>query len=406
MEAEERPSKIRKLDYEDGREEQSSNGHHTSPKSDPGDEPSRSVPMNNSQDDLEGRTNVQSNHEGHYDSPNEQQVPASSEHAGQESEKQLSKSQLKKMRRKEQWEAGREYRKVVRKQKNKERKERKRAERDEQASKLVEEDGGPSGESKPAEVITSRKAKSAQLPVTLLIDCGFETLMGEKEIISLGSQITRCYAMNNQAPFRSHLVVSSFGGQLKNRFETVLTSQHKNWKGVRFCDEDFLRASEIAKEQMSGPMAGELVGSFSSSTKESGSPMEAGEVVYLTSESPDTLQELKPYSTYIIGGLVDRNRHKGICYKKAMDNGMKTAKLPIGQYMQMNSRYVLATNHVVEIILEWLDCRDWGKAFMAVMPKRKGAALKNTGTTAKDADAELEEREGTSRASDDVEVQV
>ena len=406
MEAEERPSKIRKLNYEDVREEQSPNGHPTSPKSDPGDETSRSAPVSNSQDDLERRTSVQSNDEGHGDCQNEQQVSHSLDNADQESQKPLSKSQLKKMRRREQWEAGREYRKVVRKQKNKERKERKRTERDEQASKLVEEDGDPSGELKPAMVITSKKAKPTLLPVTLLIDCGFETLMGEREIVSLGSQITRCYAMNNQAPFRSHLIVSSFSGQLKNRFETVLTSQHKSWKGVRFFDEDFLRASEIAKEQMCGPMGGELAGSFSSSTKESDNPVEAGEVVYLTSESPDTLQELKPYSTYIIGGLVDRNRHKGICYKRAMDNGMKTAKLPIGQYMQMNSRYVLTTNHVVEIILEWLDCRDWGKAFMAVMPKRKGAALKDTGATAKDADADLEEQEGTSRTSDDVEVQV
>ena len=100
------------------------------------------------------------------------------------------------------------------------------------------------------------------------------------------------------------------------------------------------------------------------------------ELVYLTSESDNTLTELKPYSTYIIGGLVDKNREKGICYKRATNRGIKTAKLPIGEFMDMRSRKVLATNHVNEIMLRWLECGDWGEAFVKVIPKRKGGKLK------------------------------
>ena len=103
------------------------------------------------------------------------------------------------------------------------------------------------------------------------------------------------------------------------------------------------------------------------------------EIVYLTSDSPHTLDRLKPYSTYIIGGLVDKNRHKGICYKTACDKGIRTAKLPIAEYMEMQSRFVLATNHVVEIMIRWLECADWGESFMKVMPKRKGGNLKGVG---------------------------
>lgn len=88
------------------------------------------------------------------------------------------------------------------------------------------------------------------------------------------------------------------------------------------------------------------------------------------------MTELKPYSTYIIGGLVDKNRHKGICYKAAMEKGIKTAKLPIGEYIEMTSRSVLATNHVVEIMLRWLEVRDWGEAFMHVLPARKRGKLR------------------------------
>jgi len=105
-------------------------------------------------------------------------------------------------------------------------------------------------------------------------------------------------------------------------------------------------------------------------------PSHSGEIVYLTSDSPDTLTALSPYSTYIVGGLVDKNRHKGICYKIACERGIKTAKLPIGEYMDMQSRKVLATNHVVEIMIRWLECGDWGEAFMKVIPKRKGGKLR------------------------------
>ncbi|KAK5396728.1 tRNA (guanine(9)-N(1))-methyltransferase, partial [Exophiala xenobiotica] len=44
--------------------------------------------------------------------------------------------------------------------------------------------------------------------------------------------------------------------------------------------------------------------------------------------------------------------------------------------MDMQSRKVLTTNHVVEIMIRWLECGDWGEAFMKVIPKRKGGKLR------------------------------
>jgi tRNA (guanine9-N1)-methyltransferase len=127
--------------------------------------------------------------------------------------------------------------------------------------------------------------------------------------------------------------------------------------------------------------AGETEGEGDAEAETEDKPSDAeGEVIYLSSESENTLTTLDPNCTYIIGGLVDKNRHKGVCHKRAVERGIKTAKLPIGEFLEMKSRQVLVTNHVLEIMLKWLELGDWGQAFMAVLPERKGAKLKGEGS--------------------------
>lgn len=309
----------------------------------------------------------------------------------------LSKNKQKKMKRDQEWEANSAKRKAKRKEKNKEKKQRKRTALEESdpfvsslpksTTDLSQENSKASSSIEPSRTRSFRaespkkvqRSQHIQLPITLVLDCSFDDLMMDKERKSLGSQITRCYSDNHKAPYQAHLAVSSFGGHLKERFDGLLAGMHHSWKGVRFLEGDFQEAAEQSNIWMKGEDGGKLAGVFAesgASRQTLAELAEAGEVVYLTSDSPNTLNELRPYSTYIIGGLVDRNRHKGICYKKAMDRGMKTAKLPIGDYMQMTSRFVLATNHVAEIILRWLELGDWGEAFLKVVPKRKGGVLR------------------------------
>lgn len=317
---------------------------------------------------------------------NESTAGATTQKTGEEPPK-MSKHQLKKIRRQEQWEAGRDSRKAKRKEKVAARKERRRAEakNNSDAAAAAAEEGGEGNEKAITDDNNTTTAKrkqqqSVSLPLTIVLDCSFDDLMLDKERTSLSSQLTRSYSDNSRAPYRAHMVVSSFDKLLKQRFETVLAKTHENWKGVRFMQEDYTHAAELAKEWMQEPgkqgRANQLAGVFS---KKPDARPEDGEIIYLTSDSPETLTELKPYSTYIVGGLVDKNRHKGICYKQACERGVKTAKLPIGDYIQMASRSVLTTNHVVEIMLRWLELGDWGKAFMQVLPSRKGGVLKDGG---------------------------
>ncbi|RMZ85894.1 hypothetical protein DV737_g356, partial [Chaetothyriales sp. CBS 132003] len=410
MEDEERPSKLRKLSHSTGVDEQ------VAPRSnDDASHDQKQVPNK----DTSAPTEEADSDDG------DQEVQESSTMALGESRtnSSLSKNQLKKIRKREEWEAGREYRKAKRKQKTAEKKERKRAEAREARS------GSGGGEER---ISKPQRIQHTTLPITILVDCGFDSLMVEKEMVSLGSQLTRSYSDNHRAPFQAHLVISSWGGNLKQRFNTVLNKHYLNWRRVRFEEEEFSVVADKAKQWMSGEDGGKLDGVFRKyqSTSVEQTPVEVngknhctedaatdkksnadgtlangnnnaqpedpptskaqnssevsdaadlrskGEVVYLTSDSPYTLTELKPYSTYIVGGLVDKNRYKGICYKLACEKGIKTAKLPIGEHMRMQSRFVLATNHVVEIMIRWLECGDWGEAFMKVIPKRKGGTLR------------------------------
>ncbi|RDW73899.1 hypothetical protein BP5796_07341 [Coleophoma crateriformis] len=344
----------------------------------------------------------------------------------------LSKNQLKKLRKQEQWDAGKDDRKLKRREKHKAKQARKAEARAAQKEE----------ERKPVEAAPKEKTpffRPVQTPVGLILDCDFNDLMTDKELISLGAQLTRCYSDNRTSPYRSHVYISSWGGKLQTRFETVLANTQLGWKGVRFTDMDFVAAATELHDIMKGPTGGKLVGAFtppassqdgmkasavapepaaaiaavgsetaSSSTDAKASRNEAStsedqsrsidtpeaqpqsiptspSIVYLTADSPNTIDRLSPYTSYIIGGIVDKNRHKGLCYKRACERGIPTAKLPIGEYMTMQSRTVLTVNHVVEIMLKWLEKGDWGEAFLSVIPKRKEAKLRVKGEVAGEA---------------------
>ncbi len=370
----------------------------------------------------------------------------------------LSKSQLKKLRKKEQWEAGRDDRKAKRRAKHKEKQGRRAEALAGLAAKIA------AGEAEPPPPRPKQLfRRPIPVPVSLILDCDFDDYMNEREIKSLGAQVTRCYSDNRTNPYRAHLAISSWGGKLKERFEGVLADSHLAWKGVRFIEKNFVSAAEeldgIMRGSSGGKLAGPLAQGIEAPLEEKGpevaskaAPEESAEakaaeessdaetdpsvravqeapsatdpttqpqiseptsprkkpptsneaastpsIVYLSSESEHTLEQLSPNTSYIIGGIVDKNRHKGLCYKRACALGIPTAKLPIGEYMTMQSRTVLAVNHVVEIMLKWLLKGDWGEAFLEVIPKRKEAKLRNKGGQGKDSGA----KEGDEDSEDD-----
>jgi tRNA (guanine9-N1)-methyltransferase len=73
---------------------------------------------------------------------------------------------------------------------------------------------------------------------------------------------------------------------------------------------------------------------------------------------------------------------------KAIQSNIRTARLPIGRFLaSLTTRKVLTVNQVFEILVKWVETRDWEKALYSVIPKRK---FVDGGNTQKDDDGEEE----------------
>lgn len=250
----------------------------------------------------------------------------------------MSKNAWKKLQKQKRWEEEKEEYRLKRRDKKK----AARARKQERKATGVSEDDNYHQQAK-------RSLPQTQKPsgVKIIMDCEFDELMSEKEIISMSNQITRCYSAKRHSEYDVDLVISSFNKRLKARFDSRVLDYPK-WRNMTFSENDKL--TELLPEN-----------------KE-----ELDKYVYLTADTDTELDALEEGYTYIIGGIVDKNRHKKLCLNKANELGLKVARLPIGKYIQMNGRQVLATSHVYEIMCMWFEQgHDWQRAFNEVLPPRK-----------------------------------
>jgi tRNA (guanine9-N1)-methyltransferase len=180
----------------------------------------------------------------------------------------------------------------------------------------------------------------------IVIDCSFESLMNESDVRHLCKQLSYCYANNRRMTQCNQLYFTSMGGQTE---DLLNKSGLANW--------DVHKRAQIYNEV------------FANEPKEN--------ICYLTSDSPNELEDFDENKVYIIGGLVDHNHHKSLCYKLALEKKIMHYRLPINKFMSMRTRPVLTVNHVFEIICRYVECRDWKQAFVNTLPKRKGAEAKD-----------------------------
>ena len=95
------------------------------------------------------------------------------------------------------------------------------------------------------------------------------------------------------------------------------------------------------------------------------------DVIYLTAEADEVINEVEPGVMYVIGGMVDRNRLPGICHERAKKMNLKTRRIPIRENIKFNARCVLTVNHVFEILQNRMNRKSWPESLLSVLPNRK-----------------------------------
>uniref|UniRef100_A0A023GKN4 tRNA (guanine(9)-N(1))-methyltransferase n=1 Tax=Amblyomma triste TaxID=251400 RepID=A0A023GKN4_AMBTT len=207
------------------------------------------------------------------------------------------------------------------------------------------------------------KMEESSCRIRVAIDLSLDGHMTDKEKVKCRKQIQRCYSLNRRSPAPIQLYLTGMAGS----FRSGSSNMHgfEKWD-VHTSDADHL--SCFRKE----------------------------DVVYLSSESENELQELEEDKAYIIGGLVDHNRNKGLCHRLAEEQGVKHARLPIGNCLVMRTRQVLTIDQVFAILLKVTEGKSWTEALLTVIPQRKGAkALVHESESSSSNNSDCDEPEDT-----------
>nr|AFK46731.1 unknown [Medicago truncatula] len=220
---------------------------------------------------------------------------------------ELSKNAKKKLARQERWEAKKADKKAAAKEQKKKETERKRKGWEESIAGMTEEERVKVIEArmslrkermeKRLEEKNEKKerlVKAKELRQNVVVDVEFSHLMTPQEIRSLVQQIMYCYAVNGRCDTPAHLWLTGCEGEMDNQLKKI--PGFDKW----IIEKENKSYIEVLADRRD-------------------------DLVYLTADSEDVLEELDLKKIYIIGGLVDRNRFKGITMEKAQEQGIRTA---------------------------------------------------------------------------------
>ncbi|XP_066194665.1 tRNA methyltransferase 10 homolog B [Sylvia atricapilla] len=206
----------------------------------------------------------------------------------------------------------------------------------------------------PAALATERLLEARAAGPRLCVDLGVGGSMTEKESGRLASQIRRLYGANRRAARPFWLCLTEFAA------------------GTPIYEQCF---------RMNDGFAGYLMDTTPESYLDL-FPLEA--IVYLTPDSENVLEDIDPDKVYVLGGLVDESIRKQLTLRRAREQCLQTARLPIREYMVKapNSRNyhseTLAINQVFDVLSTYYETRSWPAALRAGVSSGKGYVLPDT----------------------------
>lgn len=131
-------------------------------------------------------------------------------------------------------------------------------------------------------------SKKPVFDCTIGVDLGgWDALMSEREVVSMTSQLCYCYNIARHALHRFKTRVFQLEGRIGERMgpEGALKGAHETWG--KQADIEFTEASLLQDSQT-----------------------DLKQVVYLTADSDNVLEQLEEGHVYVLGGIVDKNRYK------------------------------------------------------------------------------------------------
>ncbi|CCW61543.1 unnamed protein product [Phytomonas sp. EM1] len=206
---------------------------------------------------------------------------------------------------------------------------------------------------------TKKRLTDPELPV-LVFDLSFAWCMTLSDTKSTISQLKFSYSTLRRAGFPFRPVFTSLIGKEKQDAEHDSSVQAELLQSSLIDFEGFNRfPPTITLEQHWSEL------------------FHKERIVFLTADADEILEDIQPGHVYIVGAFVDHNRYKALSKTCAQAHGVRVARLPIKESIDLQNRSVVLTiNHLVEVLTSYMQpekgcTRDWARALNTVLPVRR-----------------------------------
>lgn len=210
----------------------------------------------------------------------------------------------------------------------------------------------------------------------IMVDCGYDPLMTPSEMCSLTKQLAHSYSGVKRVDMRkgcARLILAGLGPSRVEALKKITGVGAWRVYATALPLETLLpgaitKAGEVAgvgageETTMPAPI-GDSIGIGSPPPFHDLASLPRDKVVYLTHEAEEVVWEFKAGVVYVVGGLVDRNRHKGVTASKAAKLGLRVARLPLEETFEADTQgdikegvgmkrkaRVLTTNKCVDLL--------------------------------------------------------
>lgn len=182
--------------------------------------------------------------------------------------------------------------------------------------------------------------KGLESEFTIVFDLDYMNLMKTAEIKSVAKQLAQSYFVNKIVKNPILFYLCSYTGEIKKELSYMGAD---NWL-VKINDEKFSEIKEIIESKK--------------------------EIIYLSPDSENILEEVNNSQIYIIGGFVDKPVSKYRSLYKANSLNIKTSRLPLDNYFNNLNKNALNMDTVVKIMTSYIDTQSWETAINEHLPKR------------------------------------